>query len=159
MIVESPTVRVVAPSTRIGSPPFVPSEATAPAGAESRDPSGSGKAQLEHAEALEQKDPAAARAIYERLLDSPTRGVAARARYSLAFIEFNAKRYDSAARHAARYQRQFPTGKNAEDVLRLEILSYYHLDDPRRREAARRYLDAYPTGSFAEKARQIANWQ
>lgn len=142
----------------------LPSSALASAPASGSSPSPTtqptdGKARLEHAESLERTHPAAARAIYERLVDDPTRGVAARARYSLAFLDFEAKRYDSAARHAARYQRDFPRGKNAEDVLRLEILSYYHLDDPRRREAARRYLDVYPTGAFAEKARQIANWQ
>jgi hypothetical protein len=122
-----------------------------------RDPAAE-KALLVRAESMDQANPEGALKIYRRLLDAVDRGVAARALYSIAHLENRAGRHRLAVKATEQYERRFPAGRHLEDVLWERIFGYYELDDPRRRAVARDYLDRYPAGKYAEKARQIAYW-
>ena len=89
------------------------------------------------------------------------RGVyAAKALYSLAYLEHRAEHYQSAIKLTLEHERRFGiSGANADPALSVRIMSLYWLGEYGKvREAARLYMDRYPDGDFAERARRMAMW-
>ena len=117
--------------------------------------------ELDRADELSATAPDQALVLYRRLGRAPNRKVAARAVYSIAFHENRLENHEAAIKAADEYERRFPNGRNLADAAWERVLGYYYLSDPRRREAARRYLEIAPDDDDPkrrEKARQIANW-
>jgi hypothetical protein len=77
--------------------------------------------------------------------------------FTLGKVESQRGRYVDAARAFRRCWRSSPRGTLAEDALFQEATSWYRIGRLREAQAtARRYLDNYPDGPYAERMRRIS---
>ena len=108
------------------------------------------------ATALERRDAAAAARLYRRAANMRDPRYAALALYSLADVE-RSRAPAIALRVTDEYLQRFPTGVNVEDVLWTRI-DIHRATNQRTamQTAARDYLRRFPGGTYAAKARKLA---
>lgn len=110
----------------------------------------------DNATALERRDPAAAARLYRRAANMREPRYAALALYSLADVE-RSRAPASALRAIDEYLQRFPAGVNVEDLLwtRVDIYRATGQRAPMQ-AAASAYLRRFPGGTYAAKARKLA---
>ena len=87
----------------------------------------------------------------------PGNGRIVSALFTLGKVESQRGRYVDAARAYRRCWRSSPRGTLAEDAHFQEAISWDRIGRIREAQAAaRRYLQAFPTGPYAERMRRIA---
>jgi hypothetical protein len=109
---------------------------------------------------LESKEPEAAVKQYQQLAATDRGDTARFALYSMAYVQyFQLSQRRAAIDTAKAFERRFPRGGYAEDVLWLRIRATCEVAvDKECRAAAHTYLDSFPGGAYTQSARQIVNW-
>lgn len=109
---------------------------------------------------LEESDPKAAIRKYQELALSEGGDTARFALYSMAHVQyFQLHQRKAAISTARRFENRFPSGRYAEDVLWLRIRATCELAvDEECRAAAHAYLESFPHGAYADRAREIITW-
>jgi hypothetical protein len=106
------------------------------------------------------KNPRKAAEELQRIAASENGEKASFALYSRAHIQLlSLDDPRGAVKTAKQYERRFPRGKEAQDVLWLRVIALCEGDDRSAcRAAAHTYLRRYPRGRFADLSRRITNW-